>query len=73
MTNMSNMNNRYNEDFQKIKYIVNRIAKSKWRYYNIVDGNLQWVGGEVIESETGKSYPVKTTDELIEFYLNEYK
>ena len=69
---MNNLSKIDNKEYQRIKFVVEKITKSNWRYYNLIDGQMQWVGGKVIESETGKSYPVKTTDELIELFLNEY-
>ena len=55
----------------KLIRIIEKIHLDGWRIYNKVDGINQWVGGIVIKTETGKSYPVKTTEQLIKMYSNE--
>lgn len=70
---MSNLNKIDNKEFQRLKYVVEQIAKSNWRMTNIKDNQCQWTGGDITECELGKAYPIKTTKEIIERFLNDYK
>lgn len=53
----------------QVKSIIEEIFLNHWRLYNKRDGKYEWVGGKVYVCETGKSYAVKNTEELIDIYF----